>query len=174
MKVEADAQLAFPREQVFRAYRDQLVEMVPYLPNLESITEESRTVEGAEVRVTNRWTGKGDVPKVAQSVVKPEMLVWLDHAEWNESDWTCRWRIEHLKFKEQIECGGLNRFVETPGGCTVQIRGELTVDAKRMPGVPRLLAGTVAPVIEGFIVQMIRPNLVKTAEGVDRFLASRG
>ncbi|MGF1509230.1 MAG: hypothetical protein ACFB9M_06970 [Myxococcota bacterium] len=175
MKVEADARLSHPRELVFRTYRDRLTEMLPYLPNIRDISQESRRDEGSVTRVVNRWSGAGDdIPRLARSVVTPEMLVWLDHAEWNESEWTCRWRIEHLSFSEQVDCSGLNHFVETPEGCTVQIRGNLKVDAKRLPGVPKMMAGAVAPVVEGFIVQAIRPNLVKTADGVAAFLNAQG
>jgi hypothetical protein len=175
MKVEADARLGFSRDLVFRTYRDRLTEMLPYLPNIQRIVEESRSEEGATTRIVNRWSGAGDdVPKLARSVVKPEMLVWLDHAEWNEADWTCRWRIEHLTFAKQIDCSGINHFRETPEGCVVEIRGNLSFDAKSVPGIPRLMASTVAPVVEGFIVQAIRPNLVKTADGVEAFLRAQG
>lgn len=172
MKVEADTYIDFPRELVFRTYRDRLTELVPHLPNIRLITVESRVDEGDIVRLLNRWEANADVPKVARSVVKPDMMVWLDHAVWNESAWECDWRIEHATFADQVKCGGRNRYLEEGGRTKIEIRGELSVDAARIPGVPRMLAGTVAPVIERFIVQTIRPNLVSTADGVQAFLRS--
>jgi len=174
MKVEADTYVDFPRELVFRTYRDRLSELVPYLPNIKQITVESREDSGDVIKLLNRWEANAEVPKVARSVVKPEMMVWLDHATWTESTWTCDWRIEHATFAEQVTCGGRNRYIDEGGRTRLEIRGELSVDAARIPGVPRMLAGTLAPVIERFIVQTIRPNLVSTADGVQAFLRARG
>ncbi|MEM1023311.1 MAG: DUF2505 family protein [Myxococcota bacterium] len=174
MKVDADAQLSFARDQVFSAYRDRLTEMVPYLGNINSIVEESRQDEGGLSHVVNIWrSSDADLPKVARSVVKPDMLAWRDHAKWNAEEWTCEWRVEHLAFGQAVDCAGKNRFIDRGDSCTVEIRGHLNVDAKHMPGVPRLLAGTVGPVIERFIVESIKANLVKTADGVASYLEAR-
>jgi hypothetical protein len=173
MKVEADAYLDFPRELVFETYRDRLPELVPHLPDVERITVESREEEGAIVRLVNRWQARAEVPKVARSIVKPEMMVWLDHATWDQDAWTVEWRIEHATFAEQVRCGGLNHYVADGDRTRLEIRGDLSVDAARIPGIPRMLAGTVAPVLERFIVGTIRPNLVSTADGVQAFLRSQ-
>lgn len=174
MKVDADAQLSFPREQVFQAYRDRLTEMVPFLDNIDSIVEESRRDEGNVSHIVNVWrSGDADLPKLARSVIKPEMLAWRDHAKWNAEQWTCEWRVEHLAFGQAVDCAGKNQFVDRGDRCTVEIRGHLNVDARKVPNVPRLLAGTVGPVIERFIVESIRANLVKTANGVGRYLEAK-
>jgi len=172
MKVEADTFIDFPRELVFRTYRDRLPELVPHLPNVKEIRVESRSDEGPISQLVNRWEANADVPKMARSVVKPEMMVWLDHARWDEAAWTCDWRIEHATFREQVHCQGRNHYVADGDRTRLEIRGEISVDATRIPGVPRMLAGTLAPVIERFIVQTIRPNLVSTADGVQAFLKS--
>jgi hypothetical protein len=174
MKVEADTFVDFPRELVFRTYRDRLTELVPHLPNVKRITVESRSDEGDVVKLVNRWEANAEVPKMARSVVKPEMMVWLDYATWDENAWTCDWRIEHATFARQVHCQGRNHYVAEGDRTRLEIRGEISVDATRIPGVPRMLAGTLAPVIERFIVQTIRPNLVSTADGVQAFLKSEG
>lgn len=174
MKVEADAHIDFPRDLVFRTYRDRLPELVPYLPNVKQITVESREEEGEVVRLVNRWVAAGEIPKVARSVIKPEMLIWLDHATWHQDEWYCDWRIEHATFARQVHCQGRNQYREEGDRTLIEIRGELSVDAARIPGIPRMLAGTITPVIERFIVQTIRPNLVSTADGVGAFLQAQG
>jgi len=173
MKVEADAFIDFPRELVYSTYRDRLPELVPYLPNVKRISVESRTDEGDVTKLVNRWEANAEVPKVARSIVKPDMLVWLDHATWFQNDWAVEWQIEHLAFSQQVRCHGRNRYVDEGGRTRLEIRGELSVDASRIPGVPRMLAGTVTPVLERFIVQTIRPNLVSTADGVQAFLKAQ-
>ena len=45
MKLSAESVLPFPREVVYRAYRDRLVELVPFLPNVRAIEVQSRKDE---------------------------------------------------------------------------------------------------------------------------------
>jgi len=176
MELKADARISFPREVVFSTYRDRLAEMVPFLPNVKAITVQKREdnvggVEG-ESKLLNLWEAKGEIPKVAQRVLKPEMLAWLDHAEWHEKDWSCDWRIETKMFTENVKCGGHNTY-HVEGDVTIlKIRGNLDVNLKGVPGVPRFLAGTVAPVVEKFIITLLTPNLTSVATGLDDFLKS--
>lgn len=174
MKIEADAKIAFPRTLVFSTYRDKLAELVPHLPNVRSIqVKESEETPGGQAGVTrklNLWRAEGDVPKVAQAVIKPEMLAWDDHALWNQNDWTCEWRVEPHFFKENIRCRGKNQFIEQGDSTVLQIRGQLDIDLKGVKGVPSFLAGTVAPVIEKFIVALLTPNLTSVSKGLEAYL----
>lgn len=176
MKLEADARIAFPRETVFAAYRDRLPELVPHLPNVKAIrvVERMDGVDGQPQRtkMTNVWDANADIPKLLHSVVKPEALAWDDHAEWDEGAWTCRWRIEPRVFTRNVRCEGLNTFRLVGDGTVLEIRGELEVDARGIPGVPKLLAGKIAPAVEKFVVNLIKPNLISTAAGLERFLRS--
>lgn len=175
MKLEADSRVSFPRALVFSTYRDRLPELVPHLPNVRAITVEKREdgVGGAPgvTRMLNRWEAKGEIPKAAQAVIKPEMLAWLDHAVWDQDHWTVEWRIETRMFTENVKCFGKNRYLElSPQSTLLEIRGELTVDLKGIPGVPRLLAGAVAPAVERFVVALLTPNLISVAKGLEAFL----
>jgi hypothetical protein len=177
MKLEADARIRFPRELVYRTYRDRLPELVPHLPNVKKITVQRREDDAGGPGVTrllNLWEAKGDIPKVAQGVLKPEMLAWLDHATWNQGAWTCDWRIETRMFTENVRCGGHNEYVEDGDHTILKIRGELEMTLKGIPGVPSFLAGTVTPHVEKFIVSLLTPNLLSVAEGVERFLIAQG
>lgn len=172
MEIKADSRIPFPRDLVFRTYRDSLPQLVPYLPNISSISVTSRKEEGPGLtRMLNLWKAKGDIPTVAQSVIKPEMLEWNDHALWNENEWTCEWRVETKIFTENVKCSGKNRFVpEGDGAMRLEIRGDLDVSLKGIPGVPRFLAGTIAPVVEKFIVTLLTPNLTSVSGGLEKYL----
>ncbi len=170
MKLEADARISFPRELVYSTYRDRLPELVPYLPNITGITVKSREDEGQVSKLLNIWDAQAEIPKVAQAIIKPEMASWLDHAAWNQADWSCDWRIETKVFTENVNCGGHNTYVEDGEGTILKIRGDLDVSLKGIPGVPRLLAGKIAPVVEKFIVNLIKPNLLSVAKGLEDFL----
>jgi hypothetical protein len=171
MKLHAESILRFPRELVFRTYRDRLVELVPHLPNIRGIEVLSRKDEPPLTHIVNLWRGGGDIPALARAFLSEKMLSWTDHARWDERAFLCEWRMEAHSFKEALHAAGCNWFREAEGGCALVIEGELTIDGKQLP-IPRFLAGSVAPAVEKFLVGMIRPNLTETAKGVARFLES--
>jgi hypothetical protein len=170
MKIEADARISFPRPLVFSTYRDRLPELVPHLPNIKRISVQKRDDTGPIANLLNLWEAKGEIPKVAQAIIKPDMVAWLDHAKWNESDWTCEWRTEPRVFTKNIKCEGKNQYVVDGDTTILQIRGVLEIDVKDVPGVPSFLASRVAPVVEKFIVDLLKPNLISVAGGLQKFL----
>lgn len=170
MQLSADAALPFPRPRVFSAYRDKLVELVEFLPNIRRIEERSREDDGPRSEIVNVWHGGGDIPAAARAVLSEDMLTWTDYASWDESEYTCAWRIETHSFTEAVSCQGKNHFIETQSGTRLEIRGELRVDATKIRGVPRLLAKTVGKAVEDLLVKKITPNLISVSDGLRRYL----
>ncbi len=174
MKIEVTADIAFPKDRVFAAYRDHLVDLVPYLENVREIIITSRVDEGALVKFVNRWKGGGEIPAVVRKVISADLLEWDDLATWNATDLTCQWQTIVPAFKDAVDARGSNTFNEKrPGVTTMLISGHLKVDAAKVKGVPRILAGTIGPAVEAFLVAAIRPNLVAVAKGVEKFLAAQ-
>jgi hypothetical protein len=174
MKLEADTHVPFPREVVFRAYRDHLVDLLPYLPNVRGIEIASREDAGTVTRLENIWRGGGEIPAAARAVLSESMLNWTDYATWDEAAWSCTWRIETHAFTDAVRCAGRNTFHARDGGTLLEIRGEITIDGKKIKGVPGFMAGTVAKTIEQVLVGKIQPNLVETARGLEKYLAANG
>lgn len=178
MEIKADATISYPRALAFRAYRDHLPELVPYLPNVKSIVvkESEDDVGGVKGRTRkfNVWHAKGDVPGPVQAIIKPEMLSWDDHAEWDENAWTTKWRVQTHFFRDRVTCEGTNTYVEQGETTRFSIRGRLEIDLKGLPGVPRLLASSVGGLVEKFIVALLTPNLVEVSKGVEAFLRAKG
>ena len=175
MKLEAVADIPFAREQVYAVYRDRLPQLVPYLPNIREIVQKSRTEEGHLVKVLNLWKGGGEIPAAARSVVSEKLLEWDDDATWDNHAFTCEWRIVTPHFKDAVYAAGNNTFEALgPDRTRLTIRGELTIDGARVPGVPKFLAKTVAPVVEKFLIAAIKPNLLEVSKGVERFLKEKG
>ncbi|MEZ4219787.1 MAG: SRPBCC family protein [Polyangiaceae bacterium] len=170
MQLSADATLPFDRELVFRSYRDDLERLVDYLPNVRAIKVKSRDVGDGTVSFINEWHGGGEIPAAARVVLSESMLGWTDYATWNESDFSCEWRIETRSFTEAVRCQGRNRFLEVEGGTRLEIRGELEIDATKIKGVPRLLQGRVKQTVEDFLVKKITPNLLSVSDGLQRYL----
>jgi hypothetical protein len=170
MEIKADVVLAFPRERVFATYRDRLADLTEFLPNIRKIEVTSRVERPGEVDLVNAWEGGGDIPAAVRSVLGDSMLTWTDYATWKEASFTVEWRTEVHAFPGAIASSGVNRFVEVPEGTRLEIRGNLTCDAAKISGVPRLLAKSIGGAIEKFLVHKIAPNLVEVAGGVGRYL----
>ena len=173
MELRADATLAFPRPIVFHTYRDSLVDLVEYLPNIRRIELKTRKDDGAKTEMVNEWHGGGEIPAAARAVLSENMLSWTDYASWDESDWSCAWRIETHSFTEAVRCAGKNRFVETDGGTRLEIRGALEIDGSKLKAVPRLLSKTVAKAVEDILVKKITPNLLSVSDGLRKYLERR-
>lgn len=169
MKLHVESHLPYPRQLVFETYRDRLVELVPYLPNIRGIEQTSRSDEGQVARLVNVWRGGGDIPSVARAFLSEKMLSWTDHATWDEGRWTCTWRMEAHSFKEAVYAAGVNEFRAVDGGTSLVITGDLEIDGKKLP-IPRFLAGSVGPAVEKFLGATIKPNLTEVSRGVTKFL----
>jgi len=170
MLLSADSTLAFPRSLVFSTYRDKLVELVEFLPNIRDIRIESRKEVDGKTELVNLWRGGGEIPAAARAVLSEDMLSWTDYASWDERDFTCSWRIKTHSFTEAVSCAGKNRFIDLDGQTKLEIRGELSIDGKKIRAVPRLLAGTVSKAVEDMLVKKITPNLISVSDGLRQYL----
>lgn len=173
MLLSADASLPFSRSVVFAAYRDHLVDLVEFLPNIRRIEIKSRKDDGDKTELVNEWHGGGEIPAAARAFLSESMLSWTDYASWSADDWTCAWRIETHSFTEAVHCAGKNRFAEVDGKTRLEIRGDLTIEASKIRAVPRLLAGRVATAVEDFLVKKITPNLLSVSDGLQKYLEAR-
>jgi hypothetical protein len=171
MEIKTDVTLPFPRERVFTTYRDRLTELLVYLPNIRGLEVLKREERDGAVHLVNAWQGGGEIPAAARSVIRESMLSWTDHATWKPADFVCAWRTEVHAFPGALESSGENRFFEAPGGRTrIEFRGQLTCDASRVPGVPRLVARTINGTIEKLFVGKIAENLVAVGQGIGKLL----
>ena len=174
MDIRADARIPFPREIVFAAYRDEIVDLLPYLPNVRSIEIKSRKDEGNVVEFVNEWRGGGDIPAAIRAVLSESVLAWTDYATWHADAMCCDWRTETHAFTDAVTCKGSNRFVADGDGKTLlEIRGSLEIDAKKIRGVPSFFAGKIGRAVEEFLVGKIQSNLVETAKGLAKYLEER-
>ena len=173
MELVADAVIPYPRVQVFATYRDRLADLAPYLPNIRAIKVVSRTERGGEIDLVNEWTGGGDIPAVARSVLSESMLTWTDYATWFESDFHVEWRTDIHAFPGAVKSAGTNRYIVVPEGTRLEIRGHFSIDAAKVPGVPRLLAKSVGGTIEKVMVGQIVKNTIETARGLAKLMTKQ-
>lgn len=175
MKFTVVDDIPFPREQVFRTHRDRLEELVAYMPNVESVVTEEREEDGEIVRLVNAWrAAQSEIPTIARPFIKPDMLSWIDRAEWDEDEYAVDWETSLGFLPDAIECRGRSEFIDYGDETQMQIEGEIVVDGSKIPGVPRLMAGKLAKALEGFVVNLVKPNFTETNAIVARYLEEQG
>jgi hypothetical protein len=183
MKLETDSIVAFPREQVYRAYRDELGSLVEHLPNVRSIDTSSREENGSVLRLVNVWVGGGAIPGALKSIFPQETFVWTDYASWDADRWRCDWHIASHAFPDAVSCVGSTTFVDLDGTRTrVDISGELHIDARKLKSAMPIIQGmpaedalmaSMAGKIEQFLVHLLTTNLSRITEGLARYLEAR-
>ncbi|MFO0593282.1 MAG: hypothetical protein U0441_37415 [Polyangiaceae bacterium] len=173
MEIVADALVPYPRPRVFAVYRDELAEMAEFLPNIRAIKVLKRVDREGEVDLVNEWTGGGDIPSVARSVLSESMLRWTDYATWFANEFRVEWRTEIHAFPGAVASSGTNRFYDTPEGTRLEVRGQFTIDAAKIPGVPRLLSKTIGSTVEKVMVTQIVKNTAETARGIAKLIARK-
>ena len=174
-KIDIRDHVAFPMDKTYPAFRDKLPEVAPYLPDVESITVKERTeVDADTLKLINLWkAAQAEIPSLAKAFIKPDMLKWEDHAVWHDEQKYCEWNMVVSFLPEAVTCKGRTSYTSDGERTQVHIDGELSVDAGKIPGVPRLLAGKVGPVIEAFVVKLITPNLRATNRAMEKYLADQ-
>lgn len=175
MRIHTESLIRHPQEAVYRAYRDRLPEIAAYIPDVKEIVVHSRDEIEGGVKIHNEWIADREVPAFARAFLKPEMLRWDDYAEWQDADHMVRWSLKLRVFTDSVRCSGTNSFRKVDDGSTkVVLEGDLDIDLKSIPGVPKFLAGTLKPQVEKFIVSLITPNLERVNESLQQFLDEQG
>lgn len=175
-KIDITDEVAYDRQKVFSTFRDELVELIPHLPDVKKITvKEREQVDENTVKVVNLWEAQAEeVPRIARSFIKPEMLKWTDYATWRQDAWECDWQMEVGFLTDAVTCEGTTYYRQKGEGRTeIAIKGKLEVDAAQIPGVPRLGAGKIGSAVEGFVVKLITPNLTNVNRGLERYLEGK-
>ena len=171
MKIHSESHIHHSLDRVYESYRDHLSQVAPYTDDIKEIIVHAREEMPNGPKIHNIWVADRDIPKIAKGIVKPEMLRWDDFAQWNNSEHHVDWTLNIPAFPDQVRCSGRNAFfADGPNRTRVVLTGELEINVKRIPGVPRIMAGRIAPKIEAFIVKLITPNLEKVNHSLERFL----
>ena len=176
MDFECTSDVGYALDAVHVLIRDDMPSIVPYLNDVEEIKVLERKDEPAGVRITNLWKGSANAaPAIVRKFVTKDMVTWTDYAFWRNDRQQAEWRLEPRVGGRLFECTGTTTVLPgtREGTSKIQIRGKLSVYPERLPGVPRLLAGTIRGKIEEFVVGMIVPNLKSLGTGVQGYFDAK-
>ena len=172
MRIEADSVLHHPRERVFAAYRDDIREVVDFLPNVRAIEVIERQDAGSTTRLHNIWRGGIQMPQKLSDALATNFFSWHDRATWDAEKWCCEWTIVPLAFEGAVTCDGRCDFVDIGGGKTrLEMTGELSIQLQRVKHVPAFLAGSLGRTTEAFLVRQITANLASVSDGLAAYLS---
>ena len=174
MKFQEHQKVSLPAERVFELVAERVDELVPFLPNVASITTLEVEKQGPHRTATRRvWQAlPGTLPRAFRPFLRPEMMRWTDISVWDRSDFSETWHLETPRGAKLYTCAGFNAFQPHPDApdqaTMMSFSGDLTLHPENVPGVPRLIGNRLAPQVEAFIISMIRRNFMEVIAALRR------
>lgn len=179
MEFDSESLVSHPAQAVLDTMIERMEDIVPFLDTVEGIEVISREdLDDGRIRIVRRWQGsESSAPPALAAFVTPEMLSWVDTAIWVPDEFYVDWSIE-TSMSDLYTCGGRNSFGPAPSdpdnATLMRVKGSLTVYPDKVPGVPGFLARRLAPQVEKFVVNLLKPNLMDVAKGLQGYLDDRG
>lgn len=176
MDFEYSEIVTYPQAVVYPTLRDDMSELLPYLPNVDEVEViERHPPEDGTQRIVNKWFGNNEsAPAAVRKLVSRDMITWIDHALWKDAESHVEWRMETVKFDGLFDCSGVNHFDDVGDGQTrIRITGSIQIYPDRIPGVPRFLARKLQGPIERYMIDSITPNLAAMPSAIQRYLDSK-
>jgi hypothetical protein len=171
MRLENEDIIHQPAEIVYPLVRDQMVKLLPYLPDVDRIEViKYERISETRVEVVNNWYAKANVPSMIKSFVKPELFSWKDFALWKDDEFCVEYRLESFMGKGIYDARGTNYFSPAGDGKTrIRVTCDITIYPDKIPGVPSFLAKKVLPTIETTIRKIMEPNLTSLGKGLTAY-----
>ncbi len=178
MRFQRSSKVTHPATVVLDIMMNRLDEVVPFMPNIESIeVKEREELADGRLRIVRHWQGTADaLPAALRPFVPREALGWIDTAVWTPSEHKVAWTFR-TNLSRFYDCSGTNYFEPHPGeletATRIRITGNLDVHADKLPAVPSFLASRLKPQVEKFVLDLLAPNLTETAAGLQAYLDRR-
>lgn len=169
-----EAHLPWDRHRVFVAFRDRVEEYAALAPNIVSVKVLKREkLDNSQIRMSLKWRGKINIPRVVRPILKPDMLAWKDDIIWDEKKYECHWTVESFFFNEFFHCEGSWKFKAAGKKKTlVQLEGSLHVYISHFPPFPDRLVQGASKIIEKMILNHLKPNLTQGINALRKLLES--
>ena len=160
-----------PSEEVYELVRDNLEKIVPFLPNVEKIeVKKHAPIDDDNTEVINHWYGKVEMPSLLKKFLVPEIFSWKDVAHWDNKNKCVEYKLQSFLANDLFDAQGKNVFKDLGDGTTeLSISCSVKIYPDKVPGVPRLLASKVKPMIETLLEKMVGPNMTSLGEGLKEY-----
>lgn len=163
-----------PLDAVYTMVRDELPKLAAYLPNIHKVQTLEYSQKGSQTEIVNRWYANAKVPALVEKFIKEELFSWKDTAVWKNDQHVVDYKIESFLGGDIYEAFGTNSFKELPGNKTeFKVTCTLIIHAEKVPGLPKLIARKITPVLEKMIEKMLEPNLTSLGKGLKTYFAEK-
>ena len=171
MQIERTEVIDRPVKDVYELVRDNLDKLVPYLPNVEKIDVKKHAPSGDNnIEVINHWYGKVDIPGMLKKFLSPEIFSWKDVALWKNNENLVEYKLQSFLANDLFDANGKNYFIDTGDGKTeLKVTCTVKIYPEKVPGIPRLLAKKVTPMIETLLEKLLGPNLTSLGTGLKQY-----
>ncbi|HOO56445.1 MAG TPA: DUF2505 family protein [bacterium] len=133
------------------------------LPNVSMRKEVFQERKGSQIHRKYEWCVFGQIPKVAQRILRPEMLTFYEFTVWDDDKCSFDSRVEPHYFKDKVHVNSESTWSEA--GENKTRRRIVTEVVVKIP--------VVGPVIEKTIAEHFQKNNNKSAEMVIKALTKR-
>ena len=175
MEFLVEAQVTRPADRVVHALMDELDDVTRYMKSVDDVSSiERKEVEDGGVHIIRRWQGSSMTsPAVLRPFLTRESLAWIDDALWFPKNYKVEWKVTS-NMSRLYTCSGTNYFEPHPDRpkewTRVRLTGSVQVHGDKFPGVPAFLGRKLAPKVEQFVIQRLKPNFQDLASGLQRYL----
>lgn len=179
MEFTKSSKVSHPAKLILDLMIDRMEEIVPFLPNVESIElRERKELPGGRIRIVRHWQGAAsNVPSALRPFVSKEALGWIDTAVWAPAEYKVDWEMS-TTMSAFYECSGTNYFEPFPGeeqtATRVRVGGDLVIHADKLPGIPSFLGSRLVPQVEKFVIALLTPNMEDLARGLQAYFDEVG
>ena len=132
------------------------------LPNVNARKPLEQKRQGSKIFRKYEWCVHGQIPKIAQKMLRPEMLTFIEESVWDDDRCTFDSRILPHYFKNAITCESTSAWRESGAGVE-----------RRIDSTVRVAIPIVGPVVEKAVVEAFRKNNDMSAGLIRKGLAEK-
>jgi hypothetical protein len=118
------------------------------LPNVSSNKPIENRDEGDKKIIKNEWCVHGQLPKIAQKIIKPDMLTFLEDSVWDRKTRVYSAKIIPHHFKKQFDAHHRVEFYDNNDGRTRRV----------LKGVFEAKIPIIGPIFELAILKYLKEN----------------
>ncbi len=164
--------ITHPPEVVWKIMKDQFQNITDRIEEVDSISLLSRKhIPSGKLEITYIWKVNPKLSDMITRFIKPEMLILVEKAVWDEQNMVCNWTIESPYFKEKMDCRGFTKF--NPAfdeySCQLVYQGSILWE-NEVPNTFGIMDGMVSQALESIICKLVPNNFRNLILATKEFL----
>lgn len=164
MKFKMDHTFYWPAETIIEPLkRGEDIVPMDRLPNVSMRKVLSQERKGDKLYSRVEWNVHGQIPKVAQKIIRPEMLTFVEESVWDDNEMSFTTKIVPHYLKDKVKCRTRSQYhIDGPTATRRRFQGEL-----------RILLPIINTVVEKAIIDHLKKNNDENAKMMCQILEER-